>query len=98
MKASCRVSAAYKAYRQARHTERLFAQHMVIAGTWHHGMQHIAQRSRCDRVERPARREDQFALVSGCDLELVIAHHGGTDRTVAECPAVAPGDVDLIAN
>jgi len=62
-------------------------------------MQHVAFRTRRQRVERPAGRQHQLgALGHGIDAGGIEADHAGGIGAIVEGPAVAPGDLDVVAD
>jgi hypothetical protein len=69
------------------------------AGTNQGGMHEVAVRPRGQRLERPAGRQHQLIAISQrIDTRAVETHHRRGIRPIAELPAVAARDIDVVAN
>ena len=72
---------------------------MAVQGGQYGCMQNVSLRSRRHRIERPAGRQHQFGVVRpGIDAGGIEAHHLRGIGAIAEGPAVAAGDLDLVAD
>src|SRR4029079_7743614 len=65
----------------------------------HRRVQHVAHRSVRDRVERPARRENEGVTArEWIDIRLIEPHDRSAVGTVAEGFSIVTCDVDLVAD